>query len=108
MGTIAHPVPAKTDTAYLSAMVFGRISIVEDLDEATSALEAMLCKYVPGYYDTPLHSGHVKSYVSGAGSHVAVYRLRGEKITAKENPVEMSMMFYPGRTRKADVQNNRK
>ncbi|WAH44553.1 pyridoxamine 5'-phosphate oxidase family protein [Alicyclobacillus fastidiosus] len=108
VGTIAHPVPAKTDTAYLSAMVFGKIAVVEDFDEATSALEAMLCKYVPGYYDTPLHSGHVRSYVSGAGSHVAVYRLRGEKITAKENPNQMSMMFYPGRTRKADLQHDQK
>lgn len=107
-GTIANPVPAKTDTAYLSAMVFGRICIVEDLEEATSALEAMLCKYVPGYFNSPLHSGHVQSYVSGAGSHVAVYRLHGDQITAKRNPEQMSMMFYPGRTRKADLQHDHK
>ena len=108
IGTITHPVPAKTDTAYLSTMVFGRISMVEDLNEATSALEAMLCKYVPGYYDSPLHSGHVQSYVSGAGSHVAVYRLQPERITAKENPEDMSVMFHPGRTRTADVQRGRR
>ena len=102
-GTIAHPVPAKTDTAYLSAMVFGRVSLVEDLREATEALDAMLTKYVPGYYEKPLQSGHVESYVSGAGSHVGVYRLQAERVTAKQNAEDMGMMYYPGRTQRADL-----
>lgn len=102
-GTIADPVPAMTDTAYVSVMVFGRVSIVSDLEEATGALDAMLSKYVPGYYDAPLHAGHVKSYVSKAGSHVAVYRLDADKVTAKQNIEEMGALFYPGRTRKEDA-----
>lgn len=103
LGNIANPVPAKTDTAYLSVMVFGTITLVPDLDESTAVLQAMLNKYVPGYYDTLLPAGHVQSYVSGAGSHVGVYRLQADKITAKQSEVALAMMFYPGRTRKSDV-----
>ncbi len=103
LGSIANPVPAKTDTAYLSVMVFGKIAIVQEIHEATAALDAMLQKYVPGYYDTPLPTGHVQSYVSGTGSHVAVYRLDPERITAKMSPEDPVMMFYPGRTRKSDL-----
>jgi uncharacterized protein len=106
-GTIAHPVPAKTDTAYKSVMVFGRVSVVADLTEATAAMQAMLLKYVPGYYEKPLHSGHVESYVSSAGSHTAVYRLQVERLTAKENPVSDTMMFFSGRTQAGDLRAKR-
>lgn len=102
-GTIANPVPAKVDTAYLSVMVFGAVSLVTDLTEATAAMDAMLSKYVPGYFAQPLHSGHVESYVSGAGSHVAVHRLSADRVTAKQSEMDAAMMFYPGRTQVADV-----
>lgn len=102
-GIIANPVPAKTDTAYLSVMVFGCVEPVHDLSEATRALQAMLDKYVPGYFAAPLHSGHVETYVSGMGSHVQVYRLEGNRVTAKSCPVATEAMFYPGRTQIADV-----
>ncbi|WDM03112.1 pyridoxamine 5'-phosphate oxidase family protein [Alicyclobacillus cycloheptanicus] len=102
-GTLADPVPAKTDTAYLSVMLFGRICAVPDLEESTAALDAMLTKYVPGYYEAPLHPNHVKSYLSSAGSHVAVYRLTPDRITAKHNPLDWDRLFYPGRTQKFDA-----
>ena len=46
-GTITNPVPAKTDTAYMSVMVFGKAQPIFDLDEATHMLQEMINKYVP-------------------------------------------------------------
>ena len=103
LGTISDPVPAKTDTAYLSVMVFGKILHVDRLEEATSALEALLSKYVPGYYERPLEKEHVARYVSSMGNHVGVYRIDPEKITAKRNEDTAGMMFYPGRTQYGDL-----
>ncbi|WP_026678290.1 pyridoxamine 5'-phosphate oxidase family protein [Fictibacillus gelatini] len=96
-GTIADPVPAKTDTAYMSVMLFGKASPVADLDEATGALQAMLDKYVPGYYNQPLAKQHVNKYRSSYGSAAVVYRIKPDEITAKENPLNPESAFYPGR-----------
>ncbi|MFD0588102.1 pyridoxamine 5'-phosphate oxidase family protein [Paenibacillus sp. GCM10027627] len=84
-GTIPHPVPAHTDTAYMSVIVFGKMEEVNDLDEATDAMQAMLDKYVPGYYNTPLAKSHVERYRSSMGSRTAVFKLIAESRTAKEN-----------------------
>ncbi len=46
--------PALTDTAYMSVILFGSVERVEDPEEMRDALQAMLDKYVPGYYDRPL------------------------------------------------------
>ena len=53
-GTMVDPVPAETDTAYMSVVANGLVEIVTDLNEATAAMQAMLDKYVPDYYHTPL------------------------------------------------------
>ncbi|MCR2803736.1 pyridoxamine 5'-phosphate oxidase family protein [Paenibacillus soyae] len=84
-GTIPHPVPAKTDTAYMSVMAFGQIEPVKDLDEATEAMQAMLDKYAPGYYDSPLAKTHVERYRSSMGSGTAVFKLKVQFRSAKEN-----------------------
>lgn len=102
-GTIANPVPGETDTAYISVMIFGKTAMIHDFSEKAEVLNAMLSKYVPGYYEHPLHPEHVKSYISNAESRVAVYRLATERVTAKEHNKNMDMMFYPGRTQKGDV-----
>jgi nitroimidazol reductase NimA-like FMN-containing flavoprotein (pyridoxamine 5'-phosphate oxidase superfamily) len=102
-GTIADPVPAKTDTAYLSVMLFGKVGIVEDLTEATAAMQELLNKYVPGYYDTPLASSHVEKYRSSMGSKTAVFKLVPAQISAKESPLVEEMAFYPGRKASMDV-----
>ncbi len=97
-GTIADPVPALTDTGYMSVMLFGQIERVEDIREMTGALQAMLDKHVPGYYDQPLSEQHVSRYRSSMGSAVAVFRITPETITAKDNPLPEEKRFYPGRT----------
>lgn len=96
-GTLTDPVPAHTDTAYMSAMLFGKTEPVTDLDEATEAMQHMLDKYVPGYYNRPLAKQHVEKYRSSFGSAAAVYRLDPVDISAKENALDPAKAFYPGR-----------
>lgn len=104
-GTITDPIPAKTDTAYLSVMVFGRIKKVMELDEAVAAMQKMLDKYVPGYYEKALEKTHVDKYRSSLGSRTAVYKITVNEITAKENPVQFNKLFYPGKTVQNDISN---
>ena len=93
-GTITDPVPAKTDTAYMSVIVFGKAQPIDDLDEATHMLQEMLNKYVPGYYNRPLSEQHVDKYRSAVfGGPVQVYRINPQQMTAKENPIEVGQMF---------------
>ncbi|WP_139997281.1 pyridoxamine 5'-phosphate oxidase family protein [Paenibacillus paridis] len=93
-GTITDPVPAKTDTAYMSVMIFGKAELIVDLDEATYMLQEMLQKYVPGYYNRPLSKQHVDKYRSAVyNTSVQVYRIEPHHITAKENPIEEEKMY---------------
>lgn len=103
LGTLTNPVPAKTDTSYMSVMIFGKAELVNSLDEAVMAMQKMLDKYVPGYYDTMLSSTHLEKYRSSLGSHTAVYKIKSVELTAKENPVQMEKLFYPGKTTKNDI-----
>lgn len=97
LGTISDPVPAKTDTAYMSVMIFGEAEKVNNLDEAVLAMQKMLDKYVPGYYDRALPSSHVEKYRSSLGSKTAVYKINARELTAKENPIQLEKMFYHGK-----------
>ncbi|MBW5446076.1 pyridoxamine 5'-phosphate oxidase family protein [Cohnella sp. CFH 77786] len=101
-GTIADPVPANTDTAYMSVIIDGTVEPVTDLSEATEAMQGMLDKYVPGYYDKPLARIHVEKYVSSMGSRTAVFKLVSSSVSAKEKEVDPAHMFYPGRTIRGD------
>lgn len=96
-GTIASPVPAHTDTAYRSVMLFGAVQPVTDLEEAVEAMQAMLDKYVPGYFSQPLAASHLDKYRSSLGSRTAVMKLVPRTITAKENITPESALFYKGR-----------
>ncbi|KKB34293.1 pyridoxamine 5'-phosphate oxidase family protein [Bacillus thermotolerans] len=102
-GTTVSPIPAKTDTAYMSVMLFGALEKVTDLQEATTAMQAMLDKYVPGYYDQSLSSSHVEKYRSSLGSHTVVFKLTPSVRTAKENPLDPQLAFYPGRNVQMDT-----
>jgi uncharacterized protein len=103
IGTMVHPVPAKTSTAYMSVMIFGTAEIVSDLKEATRALDQLLGKYVPGYFDRPLSEKHVSSYRSSAGSATVVIKIVPDLITAKEKPLEKERQFYNGRSVQDDI-----
>lgn len=102
-GTMVSPIPAKTDTAYMSVMLFGELEMVTDLKEATAAMQAMLDKYVPGYYDKSLSQSHVDKYRSSLGSHTVVFKLTPSLRTAKENALNQQSAFYPGRSVEMDI-----
>ncbi|MGJ7911675.1 pyridoxamine 5'-phosphate oxidase family protein [Neobacillus sp. LXY-1] len=102
-GTMVSPIPAKTDTAYMSVMLFGELEAVTDIHEATAAMQAMLDKYVPGYYNKNLPQSHVEKYRSSLGSHTAVFRLISRERTAKENRLDPELAFYSGRKVDIDV-----
>ncbi|KGR74236.1 pyridoxamine 5'-phosphate oxidase family protein [Ureibacillus sinduriensis] len=102
-GTMVSPIPAKTDTAYMSVMLFGILETVSDLNEATSAMQGMLDKYVPGYYEHSLSQTHVERYRSSLGSHTVVFKLIPSLRTAKENQLDPQSAFYPGRNVKMDM-----
>ncbi|WP_028544306.1 pyridoxamine 5'-phosphate oxidase family protein [Paenibacillus taiwanensis] len=98
-GTVTDPVPAKTDTAYMSVMLFGDVEKVTQLEDATAVLQQFLNKYVPGFYDRPLSKVHVDKYRSSLDNQtVSVYRLQPHTITAKHNPVNEQHLFYPGKS----------
>ncbi|NSL51942.1 pyridoxamine 5'-phosphate oxidase family protein [Calidifontibacillus erzurumensis] len=102
-GTLVSPIPAKTDTAYMSVMMFGVIERVNDIIEATSALQGMLDKYLPGYHNNKLSQTHVEKYRSSLGSHTAVFKIIPKVRTAKENPLNPQRIFYPGRNVEMDI-----
>jgi nitroimidazol reductase NimA-like FMN-containing flavoprotein (pyridoxamine 5'-phosphate oxidase superfamily) len=102
-GTMVSPIPAKTDTAYMSVILFGVLEKVTDLEEATAAMQVMLDKYVPGYYDKSLSQSHVEKYRSSLGSHTVVFRLIPSVRTAKENQLDPQLSFYPGRKVEMDI-----
>ena len=102
-GTMVSPIPAKTDTAYMSVMLFGVLETVTDLNIATAAMQTMLNKYVPGYYDKSLSQSHVEKYRSSLGSHTVVFKLTPSVRTAKENQLNQQFSFYPGRKAEMDI-----
>ncbi|WP_028611258.1 pyridoxamine 5'-phosphate oxidase family protein [Paenibacillus harenae] len=95
-GTITDPVPAKTDTAYMSVMAFGRIEEVTEPDEAWKAMQSLLDKYVPCYYDQPLAKAHLEKYRSSMGSATVVFKLAARQLTAKENETSPGQMYGQG------------
>ncbi|HLO12283.1 MAG TPA: pyridoxamine 5'-phosphate oxidase family protein [Pseudoneobacillus sp.] len=96
-GTMTDPVPAKTDTAYMSVMIFGKVEPLSDTTKATEVMQKMLEKYVPDYYHQPLSQAHLEKYRSSMGSKTSIVEIKTEIITAKENEVEENKLFYPGR-----------
>ncbi|WP_042349374.1 pyridoxamine 5'-phosphate oxidase family protein [Bacillus massiliigorillae] len=102
-GTLVDPVPANTDTAYMSVIANGIVERVTDLDEATSAMQEMLHKYVPNYYLSPLSKKHVATYQSSYGSKTAVFKMKPNRLTAKENEIDEQKKFYSGRTIRDDI-----
>ena len=105
LGTLTNPVPAKTDTAYRSVMIFGEAELVTELEESVLAMQEMLNKYVPGYFEMALSSSHVDKYRSSLGSRTAVYKIKAIEMTAKENPIQLEKLFYQGKTSQNDISN---
>lgn len=101
-GTMTDPVPAKTDTAYMSVMIFGKAEPLTDLTKATAVMQKMLDKYTPNYYHQPLSQSHVEKYRSSLGSKTSIVEIKPEHLTAKENELVEEKRFYQGRTVQMD------
>jgi uncharacterized protein len=101
-GTLTDPVPAKTDTAYMSVMIFGRAKTLTDYSKATYVMQKMLEKYVPNYYDQHLSQAHIERYRSSMGSKTAIIEIKTDILTAKENEPIKEKGFYPGKNVKRD------
>jgi nitroimidazol reductase NimA-like FMN-containing flavoprotein (pyridoxamine 5'-phosphate oxidase superfamily) len=97
-GTLTSPIPAHTDTSYMSVMIFGQVQFITDSDEAAEAMQSMLDKYVPGYYEQPLPKSHLEKYKSSLGSKTLVFKLIMKSISAKENESIEGGTFYAGKT----------
>jgi len=82
----------------MSVFLSGTIERVADPKEMLDAMQAMLDKYVPGYYSEPLSLQHVRKYRSSLGSATAVFRITPDSPTAKGSPLPEEKRFYPGRT----------
>jgi len=102
-GTVADPVPANLDTMYMSVFISGTIERVQEPAEMRDAMQAMIDKYVPGYYSAPLSLQHVLKYRSSMGSATAIFRITPTSISAKGNPHSENMQYYPGRKVEMDV-----
>lgn len=102
-GTIASPIPAHTDTGYMSVMLFGSVVPADGLEEAAAAMQAMLDKYVPGYFSQPLAMNHLDKYRSSFGSRTAVWKLTPHTMSAKQNVPAESALFYEGRKAEHDA-----
>ncbi|WP_400247780.1 pyridoxamine 5'-phosphate oxidase family protein [Niallia sp. JL1B1071] len=102
-GVMSNPIPAKVDTAYMSVIIFGEVALLEHINESRDVMQAMLNKYVPGYYEKPLAKSHLEKYVSTLGSKTAIYKITPSSISAKENKLNVAAKFTPGRTIKMDL-----
>ncbi len=99
-GTTTDPMPCKSDTSYLSVMLFGHASKVTDFSEAAEALQLILDKYTPGFYQQKMSASLVEKYRSAMdGNAVAVFRIDPVHITAKENAADPSALYQAHQNR---------
>lgn len=96
-GTVTDPVPCKVDTAYMSVMLFGTAQRVEDFEESAAALQQLLHKFMPGFFKQMPGSALIEKYRSALDDNpVAVYKIRPDFMTAKENRSEPEALFSGG------------
>jgi uncharacterized protein len=81
-----------TSVAYLSAVVFGRIHIVEAREQKQAFFEAFMAKYAPSGWDRP------KS-VFPRLDQVTVYAIGIERMTGKESPLPPRSDQWPAADR---------
>jgi nitroimidazol reductase NimA-like FMN-containing flavoprotein (pyridoxamine 5'-phosphate oxidase superfamily) len=85
-GTVKDPVACHADTAYFSVMIFGRGELVRDPAEAAQALQALVEKYMPGFYRSSISPQLMESYRSSRDNRpTALYRIQIRHLTAKQN-----------------------
>lgn len=93
-GTVKDPVPCHADTSYRSVMLFGRVEKVEDFRESADALQAIVEKFMPGFYPGKISLALAEKYRSAHDNKaVAVYKIIPVEKTAKENVADKDNLF---------------
>lgn len=93
-GTVTDPVPCHADTSYFSVMLFGQARPVTDSAEAAGAMQALVQKFMPGYYRQPIQRKLIENYRSSMDRNpVAVYRITPAVLTAKENSAPAEALY---------------
>lgn len=86
IGTVKDAVPCHADTSYMSVMLFGTAEKVEDFSESAEVLQAIVEKFMPGFYKSKISEGLVEKYRSAHDNKaVGVYKIVPLERTAKEN-----------------------
>lgn len=81
-----------TSVAYESAIVFGRVRIVDDAAEKQAFFDSFMSKYAPSGWDRP--QGFFPRL-----EDVTVYAIRIERMTGKEAPLPAAENRWPARDR---------
>ncbi len=85
-GTVKDQVPCHADTSYRSVMLFGRAERVSDFRESAEVLQAIVEKFMPGFYKSKISPELAEKYRSSHDNKaVAVYKIIPLEKTAKEN-----------------------
>lgn len=93
-GTVKDQVPCHADTSYMSVMLFGKAEKVEDFKECAEVLQAIVEKFMPGFYKSRISSSLVENYRSAHDKKaVAVYKITPVERTAKENAAAAEELF---------------
>jgi nitroimidazol reductase NimA-like FMN-containing flavoprotein (pyridoxamine 5'-phosphate oxidase superfamily) len=93
-GTVKDPVPCHADTSYMSVMLFGLAERVKDNRESAEALQAIVDKFMPGFYHGKISPALAEKYRSSQDDKaVAVYKIVPVERTAKVNAAAEEKLF---------------
>jgi nitroimidazol reductase NimA-like FMN-containing flavoprotein (pyridoxamine 5'-phosphate oxidase superfamily) len=99
-GVVKDKVPWHADTSYFSVMLFGKARKVTDPEEAAAVMQRLVEKFMPGFYGDrvdSINAGFIEKYRSSIdGNPVAVYSIKPDTVSAKENRVVPEELFKPG------------
>jgi nitroimidazol reductase NimA-like FMN-containing flavoprotein (pyridoxamine 5'-phosphate oxidase superfamily) len=99
-GVVKDKVPWHADTSYFSVMLFGKARRVILPEEAAAAMRDLVEKYMGGFYRDradSVNADFIKRYRSSIdGNPVAVYSVKPDWTSAKENCAAPEELFKPG------------
>jgi nitroimidazol reductase NimA-like FMN-containing flavoprotein (pyridoxamine 5'-phosphate oxidase superfamily) len=99
-GTVRDDVACHADTSYFSVMLWGNATKITDNEKSATILNAIVEKFMPNFFNyqvnKPINASLVEKYRSSKdGNGVAVYCIKPELITAKENQAKPEDLICP-------------
>ncbi|MFP3042057.1 pyridoxamine 5'-phosphate oxidase family protein [Treponema primitia] len=99
-GVVKDDVPWHADTSYFSVMLFGAARKLTDAEESAAVMKQLVEKFMPGFYGDKLAAitnRFIEKYRSSIdGNPVAVYAIKPDSISAKENRSTPEELFKRG------------